>query len=324
MRKGRRFGSLGLAGVAAIVAAACDSCPGANRTVTREPVTNGQVTRLVMNVTGGFKYAYSEAGHQLEIAFLKDTPGDPNKGECYVHQLGVELTVKEGDIIVPAAPPADKKFDPAGAVITFDGATTAKPLNVARGTRPQAPFQPLSRNTDADWMDLSWVPSIQFFMPESTLAENWRSKADGRVVLTQGTLLGAKPSDDAAVNGVWDFTRKSDGAKFRQAATDRTVYTTEIPGDRIVINLANAKSGITRIEIKPTSTSRPVNLLLVGRHMEAAAQLHVGETITHFCAFYELLSKVPPMNERFLPVFAGDPSKPLQGQPTPGAYCPGE
>jgi hypothetical protein len=102
------------------------------------------------------------------------------------------------------------------------------------------------------------------------------------------------------------------------------VCTTRLPGDRIVINLANARSGITRIEVKPKA-GRPVTLMLMGKHDYNAAELiHVGDTVTHYCAFYELMSPVPPMSERLLPVYIGDPTKPLGGQPDPGAYCSGE
>jgi hypothetical protein len=310
MRMSRRASLLTVVAMTACTAA-CQSC----RNVS--PTSVQATTPLTIQIKGGFRYVNSPAQHQLEIAFMKDT-----MGACMVHQLGVELSVKDGEIVVPATPPADMTFDPGGAVVTI-GDNAAEPLTVVRGAQPSAPFHPASTATDADWSDLRWVPSLDSLYPASKLNANWRTMVDGRVVLTHGTLVAAKPSDDVAVNGVFTFSRASDGATFTQALTDRTTYTGQVPGDRVIINLPGARSGISRIEIKPVG-GRPVLLLLTGTHDQAAPVLKPGDTINHYCAFYELLSPVPPMNERMMPKYMGDPSKPLLGQPSPGAYCPGE
>ena len=310
MRISRRHASLVVVLGFAVSAAACQSCFKAN------PPTGVQATTpLTILIKGGFKYVHTPADHQIEIAFLKDAPLP-----CDVKQLGLELTVQDGEIVVPATPPADMTFNPAGAVITF-GDNAAEPLTVARGARPAAPFHPGNPDADTDWEDLQWVPSLAPSYPSNPLNPNWRDLVDGRVVLTHGKLVGAKPSDDVAFKGQFQFKRASDATTFTQSLTDRTLYTGQMPGDRVIINLAHAKSGISRIEIKPVA-GRPVKLLLIGNHK--AGTVHVGDVIKDYCAFYELMSPVPPMSERLLPVYIGDPSKPLAGQPTPGAYCPGE
>jgi hypothetical protein len=312
MRMSRRASLMTLVAMT-VCTAACQSC--------RQPApTSVQATTpLTILITGGFRYVNSPAEHQLEIAFMKSTTG-----ACMVHQLGVELAVKDGEIVVPATPPASMSFDPGGAVVTI-GDNAAEPLTVVRSGQPVAPFQPLnpSLSTDADWTDLKWVPSLDPFYPGNKLNPNWRQMVDGRVVLTHGTLVAAKPSDDVAVSSVFTFTRPSDGATFTQALTDRTTYTGQVPGDRVIINMPGARSGITRLEIKPIG-GRPVTLLLTGIHDLAAPKLKPGDSINDYCAFYELLTPVPPMNQRMLPKYMGDPSKPLAGQPSQGAYCPGE
>jgi len=269
---------------------------------------------LIVEITGGFKYVQSVANHEVDVAFLKSTTG-----ACAIKQMGIELVVKDGEIVSPSPAPADLTFDPGGAVITF-GDSGAEALTAVRTAAAPAPYHPAS---PTDWDDLVWIPRFDAFYPNNPLNPNWRQLVDGRMVLTHGKLVAGKPSDDAARTGLFQFTRQSDGATFQQAVTDRAIYTTQLPGDRVIINLANARSGITRIEVKP-SGGLPVKLLLVGRHTEAAPKLKPGDVIHHYCAFYELLSPVPTMAERMLPTYIGDPSKPLLGAPSPGAYCPGE
>jgi hypothetical protein len=307
----RRASLLVMMGVT-VCANACGS--GRSNPPSDVPATT---TPLIIEISGGFKYVHSPADHRVEIAFLKSTTG-----ACTVNQLGVELAVKDGDIVVPASAPADKTFDPGGAVVTF-GDNPAEALTATRGPNPGPPFHPANPDTPAaNWEDLSWIPRVDTYYPGNPLNPNWRQMVDGRLVLTHGKLVAAKPSDVAAVTGLFQFKRASDGTTFQQSVTDNAIYTGQVPGDRVIINLANARSGISRIEIKP-SGGLPVKLLLTGIHA-GIPMMHPGDTITHYCAFYELRSPVPPMTERLLPVYIGDPALPLAGQPSPGAYCPGE
>jgi hypothetical protein len=277
-----------------------------------------RTTRVTMEIRGGFKYVHSPENHMLEVAFLNSTTGD-----CKVEQLGVKLTVVEGLIVDPLIPPLGNTFNPDGAVLHF-GDNPDEVLTVQRGDRPVTPFHPPRPKSDASWKDLKWVPSVSSFYPDHPLNPDWRSLpvVNGRVVLTHGTLVGIRPSDDRAVTGLFKFQRESDGATFTQAMTDRTIYTARVPGDRLIITLDHPTSAPQRIEIKPIG-NRPVKLVLVGLHDDGHV-IHPNEVVKHYCSYYELLSSPPPMSQRLLPVYIGDPQKPPLGQPSPGAYCSGE
>jgi hypothetical protein len=310
MKVSRRIASLLLvSGVAAYVAA-CRSGhemgPGGVRT-----------TRLTIEIKGGFKYVHSPDQHMLEVAFLSSTHGD-----CEVKQLGVELTVQDGIIVVPSPAPLTRTFDPDGAVIRF-GDNENDPLVVERGDRPATPFHPTRPGRESSWKDLKWVPSIEEFYPDHPLHRDWRSMVNGRVVMTHGQLVASRPSDDAAIKGLFKFRRDSDDTTFTQSMTDRTIYTGRVVGDRVVMTLEHPRRAPERIEVKPVGTS-PVKLLLIGMHADAKPRLNLNEVVTHYCSFYELLSSPPPMRERLLPMYIGEPAKPPLGQLSPGAYCSGE
>ena len=269
---------------------------------------------------GRVQYVYSRKDNQLEVAFMKSSTKDDT--ECDVMQLGVDLTVKDGEIIVPATPPPGNVFDPGGAVVTF-GDNQQERLVVERGPKPGSPNHPTSPDDEASWRDLQWIPNLGAELPKNPLNPKWRELVDGRFVLTHGTLVGAKPSDEDAANSVFTFSRKSDGLSFTQAITDRALFTSEIPGDRVIVNMPGARGGVSRIEVRSVKGA-PVVLLITGKHPDVPKRLKVGDVITHYCEYYVLMSPVPAFADRLLPAYVGDPGKPLGGNLSPGAYCSGD
>src|SRR5438270_1843408 len=114
-------------------------------------------TSIDMLIYGGF--AYIPSGNSLEIAYMKATDHD----DCKVTPIGTELQVLEGDIVdaQPNPIPGSKKFDLAGAVVTFpDIENGSSPVAVHPSGRPNIPpVQPADPNNAADWKDLKWVAS---------------------------------------------------------------------------------------------------------------------------------------------------------------------
>jgi hypothetical protein len=274
------------------------------------------MTRLEMVVHGGFAYVYDN--QHLEIAYLNSTTG-----ACAVNQLGTVLKVLAGKITSPS-PPATMEYDLKGTVVTFPG-MDANGSVIALGVgRPNSPFKPTNPGTESNWRDLKWVPYVRPNYSNS-LNENWRTLplVDGRVVLTDGRITGGAPSDLAATNGMYHFQRTlAGGVSFDQAITDRTLYSVQLAGSQVVINLTKG-STTTQVVIVPPGAGQPIKLVLQGRHDSSPAT----PTIAHFCAFYELMDPVPPMNERLIPTFistATGSGSGSGGAPSPGAFCPGD
>ena len=192
------------------------------------------VTKLELEANGGFAYIHAPGDPELNIAFLSDPPStaevNPATGRpmCDVRQLGVDLVVISGTITsfssTPAKPiPGNRTFDLKGAVVTFpDLAKSTSPLDVIRGDRPPAagPFGPPNTGDPTQWQDVKFVPGMRYAggpaqapdYPASTLDPNWRTKVDGRVVLTHGVVRARHPSDVAAKDAVFEFKANS-GAK---------------------------------------------------------------------------------------------------------------
>jgi hypothetical protein len=310
---------------ATIAMAACggsgtktDTTPTAN--VTADGKT--AITALEMTIKGGFAYVYEN--EQLEIGFLNRSAYACDSTVTATTTVGTVLRVT-GGTITSSNPPPTKEFDLQGTVVTFPG-MNANGIVTALGVgRPNAPFKPATPSVEANWRDLKWVPYLRPNYPGSINA-NWRtlSVVDGRVVLTDGTIKGGKPSDIGATNGVYRFRRASDSMTFDQAITDRTLYNGRLPGTQIVINLTKG-SATTQVVVVPPSAGQPVSLVLEGKHDSGPAMA----TITHLCGLYELFDPVPPVNQRLIPTLLSS----VTGLPcavtgtggcNPGAYCPGE
>ena len=277
-------------------------------------------TVLEIVAHGGFAYVYED--QHLEIAYLTSTTGP-----CTVTQLGTTLEVAAGGgRITSSNPPADGVFNLQGTVVTFPGMDPSGSVVALGVGRPNAPFHPAHPDVETNWRDLKWVPYVRPNYPGS-INTNWRTLPliDGRLVLTDGKIVGGGPSDQGATSGMYRFRRTSDTLTFDQAITDRTKYSVRLPGVQVVVNLTKGGT-TTAVTIAPSSSGQPVKLELKGKHSSSAS----SATIAHFCAFYELLDPVPPMGERFIPTFI-DPATGLPCvtgtpgcQPSPGAFCPGD
>lgn len=303
--------------IGAAASAAVAACGGSSGPTSSPGSAVPATTRVEMVVKGGFAYVYEN--QQLDIAYLNSTTGP-----CTVTQVGHRLRVTDGQITSPN-PPATKEFDLQGTVVSFpamkpDGSVTA--LGVGR---PNTPFHPVNPGSEPSWRDLKWVPYVRPNYSGS-VNENWRTLpvVDGRMVLTDGKITGGQPGDLGATNGMYRFQRASDTLTFDQAITDRTLYSVQLPGSQVVINLTKGGT-TTQVVIVPPGAGQPVKLALVGLHDNSPAT----PSIAHFCAFYELMDPVPPMSQRLIPTFINPTTGlPCTGTttcgPDPGAFCPGE
>ena len=278
------------------------------------------VVHVTMDAEGGFAYVKLPGANEIDIAFLKST----SVAGCSVHQMGVMLHVDNAQLVEPASQPVDG-FDLAGAALTFGdfGTTTAPAINAQRGPRPAPPGRPANPMDDAQWSDLRFVASISEGYPLH-LKANWLDEVDGRFRLSRGTLVGLHPTDIIAQRGVWEFKATSGSpAAFKQAMTDATRYTVDVPGAQVIITLEGAKSKLQRIVLKPNA-NLDVKLKLVGVHDDAPTTIPLGTELTHYCAYYELLEPHQDPKDQLRPHYAGDPTKAGPGQGSPGGLCPGD
>ena len=283
------------------------------------------VTSLEIQMRGGFAYVNTPPQNMVEVAYLKSYTLE----ECNVPQIGTSLDVLRGTIVEPASnPTTNRTFDVGGAVITLDAPLgTAGPISTRPG-HPVSPDQPADTNLDTDWADLGWVPYVSPDFPTNGLNPNWRTMVDGRLVLTGGRMTGAAPSRVTYRDRKFEFKNGSGGTSYKQSVTDTAKYNAMMLGDRIVLNLTGARSGITRIAVRPDAAGQPVVLRLDGKHDMSAPPLQDGDPVTHFCAFYQLMQPVPPSSSWYLPYLlsaaGGSGSAGSGGSGSPGYYCPGD
>ena len=309
--------------------AAATACGGSGTTTGTPPATGAgggsggtAMTVVEMTVVGGFAYVYEN--QQVEIGFLNRSAYACDPSVTSTTTVGTILRVT-GGTITSSNPPPTKEFDLQGTVVTFPGMDPNGSVTALGVGRPNAPFKPTNPVPEANWRDLKWVPYVRPSYPGS-LNVNWRTLpvVDGRVVLTEGTIKGGKPSNIGATNGVYRFQRASDSVTFDQAITDRTLYKGQLPGTQVVINLIKGGT-TTQVVVVPQTAGQPVSLVLEGKHDSGPATA----TITHQCGFYELLDPVPPVNQRLIPTLlnavTGLPCTTTgTGGCNPGAFCPGE
>jgi len=278
-------------------------------------------TTVDMTILGGFTYVHSTANRTYEVAYLNQV----KKETCDVPRLHVTLKVINGTITSPSPPP-NKTFDLNGAVVTFSGSS---PSGTASGNGPgtlSGSDQPTDPDDPTKWEDLKYVPNIFRKFPGSPIASNWRTLpvVNGRVVLTNGTLKGGKPTYPEAVRALWDFKKlnASGAPDFTQAVTNETLYRTTLPGASLTITLTRT-TGTTAIVI--ASNSGHVELSLHGSHPGAPPTLPAGAPDKDFCAFYEILQSPPAVADRLLPHFV-PAAAPTGGtvSPLPGPLCGGD
>jgi hypothetical protein len=282
-------------------------------------------TSLELEIYGAFSYVTVGPSH-MEIAALEtvkaSTVANPTVCAYDVTQEGVDLFVESGTIVRPTPRPKGKIFDIRGALVSFPDLENTTGQLIAR--RP---------NTSCQTWDLSCVPSVSA-ESNTQLDPNWRTAVNAAVRLTRGTLVAGRPSDVELENEVFDFKRNAvQTNQVSQKITDRTILSAPFPGNRIVLELKDFKTGaafaIPRIEIQPNG-NRPVKLRLMARHSHnVPVSLNPGDPVGHYCAYYALrtpmlapASEVIPhlgMSVNFTPA---PPGSNAGGQASPGPYCP--
>lgn len=299
------------------------------------------ITKLVIEVSGGFAYVPTPAQNKLEIAYFNDislqedsdNDGDVDANDavvCDVDQIGTELMVLRGDIIDsdPKPAPADRVFNLDAAVVEFpklNGATS--PVSFSRTPWPANPIKPANPGVEGDWQDLQFVPSIKDHHPGKTIMPTWRDEkfVNGRVVLKGGKIVGTFPSDPMVQKTNIEF--KLAGTSLGSVGlTDKTVYSVDVPDDKIEIVFTGSKYGFRRVVIAPQG-NQPVRLRLRGLHaMGSAATLANGDELKDFCSFYALLQPRPKSADwlRLHYIAPASTMASNSGQPSPGFFCGGD
>jgi hypothetical protein len=287
---------------------------------------------LDMVAQGGFVFVNTPADHKEEIGFMKEWTAP----SCTVPHLDTTLVVDKGTVTDPPGAPPSPSYTITGAEVTIADSTPSanQAMMVVGLGKPSAPFYPSSTDTDDGWKNMEWVPNVSANGPSNRLASDWRTKVNGRFVLTNGTLQGGQPSDVAAKHGTWEFksTNQPTTVAFKQAITDRVRYHVDLPDADVVLKLSGAPSGTpASITIRPSGGK--VSLVLMGGHPSTAPpSIPVGARIDHFCAFYQLMDPVPAPGDWLYPHFAGlNPGTQVQtgsgsgpSSANPGFYCPGD
>jgi hypothetical protein len=291
-------------------------------------VNIAKATQLEFELRGGFAYVHTPPQNTVEVAYLKPT----DVAGCKVPQPGTNLNVIRGTIVSvePAGTPiASRSFDVGGAIIRLaNGESTGGPISTKPG-HPPAPTQPADTNSEVEWSDTKWLPYVSPDYPTSSLNPDWPNMVDGRLVLKGGRFTGASPSKVAARDLVWEWRNPDGDTPYQQSISDTARYKAIIKGDSITLTFTGARSGLTKLVIKPLTAGEPVVLQLEGKHdMTSTTPIDVGGKIDHFCAFYQLMQPTPPLNKQYLPYLVGvlGPSGATSGggSGSPGYYCPGD
>jgi hypothetical protein len=309
-------------------------------------------TKLEVTLHGGFGYVI-DSDFAIEAGFMKSI--DEGAGGCQVKQLGVELKIDDGKI---TSPPNQAATIPiTDAVVTFEGTgnsavtldgelaphyktaasgsagASASAMSAISRRGPSGVTQPSPpRTSESQWSDLYWLPHTRLDYWDSDLDPNWRTSAvTGRLKLTGGSLSAGLPSDGAALNGLWEFRSASGRPTHQQAITDRLHYKANVSGTSITIDVQRG-STVTKYVVEPIDSRKTVGLIVVGRHGDVMP-IGLGDPLAHFCTFYQMLraDRRPAQADRLIPYFigtgvvqAGASTVPANGQPSPGAYCPGD
>lgn len=284
--------------------------------------------QLEIVIDGGF--AYIPSGDTLNIAFLEDFrytgANDANKETtettvfCDVDQMGTDLDVLEGEVVVPG--PAQRKFNLDGAAVSFPALDASSgAISASRGPRSSSPFTPVSPDIAAQWTDLRFVSSLKAEHGAS-LNPKWRFLVNGFMTLKGGTLAGQKPLRFA--HETFDFKRGS-ASEFVQSLTDRTLYTANVNAGQIEILLHEATAGVEKIVVKPSGSSRTVRLAVTGKHQQNNKPIVPGQELKEHCAFYQLLDPIPQPETWLRPHLVVRDAESLKRIPrTPGFFCPGD
>lgn len=309
--------------------------------------TGPQLT-LTIEVTGGFAYVTPNPGdNHLNIAYLDSwtheadlDPAQPGlEMACEVRQIGTEMKLIVGDIVdhEPKAKPLPptREFDLDKAVVQFPAVEAANlPLSLNRTKFTDPPYEPADTEQPAEWKkNLKWIPSIKEHHAGSAIRPDWQDVVNGRMQLRGGEMVAMTPTNPKFKKAKLDFKQRGT-SRVKTSATDKSIYTVQIPmsglpGGNLEITLSNAKSGFTKLVIKPQGNK--VELQLTGLHDMGAPDLDDGDPLTDFCAFYQLLHPMPDATDFLVPHFVKAPSVSSTapntnaftagGQPSPGLFC---
>jgi len=312
---------LPVAGVALLigVAACSGSSGGPGSSSTAAPTT-----KLIIEITGGFAYVPDVPKRTLEIAYLNDVEMKDTSGTiiCAVDEIGTELIVLRGKIVSPSAPP-NRTFDLDGTVVTnpaLDNTTT--PLTYNRPIGHPSPAKP---STPGQWSNLQYVPSLKDFHANTGIRPTWRNEVNGRVVLKGGNVVATVPTDPSIEKADFEF-RQGTTSKGSFAVTDKIIYTVDVPGTAVELQLTRSL-GSTTLKIEPPAPGTPVKLKLHGLHgADAVSSFVQGQEVREFCAFYSLLEPKQPASEMVKMFYNGPPASsfPSGAQPSPGYFCGGD
>jgi hypothetical protein len=309
-------------------------------------------TKLQIEITGGFAFVAPTTGNKLEIAYLndwvlrKDTNNngvmdpnepavfddlnnngvrDPNEADtCNVDQIGTDLIVDRGiiDSSVGKTVVAGQPEDLNGAVIRFPALENVNiPLTIDKGTTwPPAQTMPANPDNEADWKDM--VPTLRSYHG-GTINPNWQTMVNGRVVLPGGHIKSTFPSNPVFKKAHFEFNA-GNALKFKAAMTDKMIYTVDVPGSTVELQITGATSGLTKLVLKPQGNR--VVLILRGRH-DTTIPGHQAP-LKDFCTFYQLLQPMPDPKDFLTPVYieaaSTTPPPPGSPKPSPGFFCSGD
>ena len=172
------------------------------------------MTKLIIEITGGFAYVPEVSSRTLNIAYLndveiKETVAGVERIICQVDEIGTELSVLRGNIVDPplSQVPPNRTFNLDKAVVKIPALNT---INTAliynRPAFPPSPAKPTNAN---HWKNLQYVPSLKDHHPNSGIRPTWRNEVNGRVELRGGTLEATVPTDPSIREGAISSSRRA-------------------------------------------------------------------------------------------------------------------
>jgi hypothetical protein len=298
----------------------------------------GPMTKLEIEISGGFAYIPSPSDKRLDIAYLNsvlvkedldNNPSTPDQVVCNVPQVGTELMVVRGvidDYEGTQPMPETRVFDLNKAQLKIPRLESANiPLHTPRRSWKPDPLKPTGPQ-DPAWQDLQYVPRIadHVGLTDRKIKPGWRGHANvnGFLSLKGGTLEGMNPSNPIAEKAEFDF-KVAGVSQGLVAGSDRTIYRVDVPDDKVEIIFTGSAHGHKRLVLKPTAPNEPVRLRLRGLHAMNAPPKD-GDELKDFCAFHTLLE--PPVDSsKYVRIYYKEPPRGLSGgtMPSPGYFCDG-
>ena len=302
--------------------------------------TAASVTKLEIEISGGFAYIPSQNEKTLYVAYLnsvevkEDTDNDPKTAEeivCSVPQVGTELMVVRGvvdDYQGPMPMPATRVFDLDKAQVRLPRLNNANtPTALRKSWKPL----PVKASANAHWVDLQYLPRIADHtgLTNRKIKPNWRSdkNINGFIALKGGALTGTTPTNPIAEKAEFEF-KVAGASQGYVSGTDKTVYKVDVPDDKVEIVFTGSAHGYKRLVLKPNSPGEAVRLRVRGLHATNVPPKD-GEELKDFCVFHSLLEP-PVTSKNYVRIFYKEPSSAAfaiaaagDGMPSPGFFCDG-